>query len=189
VQFSVLVANMRTILTEQIGKPEGRTRPLAQLALSSLTAQPMAEAFFSICRAVTTLDTAEREIEKRLRKEVIDETTRRNDIAHGDWLIAQWARPTIEPAPVLVRVKAGRLADPFAADEYTIERIDEICAEVERIAQAVWEFGTVCTELGAYDPSRGRASTRLRDALKIDESGHVAFRSAEPDERIEKHRD
>jgi hypothetical protein len=176
VQFSVLVANMRTILAEAIA-PAGEDRqPRAELALSSLTAAPIADAFFGVCRSASQLDAAEQAIERRLRKHVAEECQRRNDIAHGDWLIAAWARPGVEVTPTLVRVKAGRVAQPFALEDYTAERIDEICTTVEALAAVVWEFGSVCLHQDAYDPRLGRPATHVRDALQLDGAGRVVFR-------------
>lgn len=189
VQFSVLVANMRTILAEEIAPSDSERQPLAELSLSSLTAGPMADAFFSVCRSVAQLDTAEQAIEKRLRRDVTDEWKRRNDIVHGDWLVAAWVRPGVEVTPTLVRVKAARVDQPFASEDYTVERIDEICTTVEALANVVWEFGTVCTQQGAYDPELGRPATRVSDALRIDDDGRVVFRFNPPEDQMEKHRD
>lgn len=155
---------MRQILVGHIAGQRGNlAEGLVEVSLSSLTAQPLADAFFGVCRAVSGLDDDEHKIETRLRKQVSEEITRRNDIAHGDWLIASWTRPdAIPPTPTLVRTKASKIDEPFRSDEYTVERIDAICTEVEGTGNAVWEFGTVCTKQDAYDPRRGHPETRVR---------------------------
>jgi hypothetical protein len=144
---------MRQILVGHIAGQRGNlAEGLVEVSLSSLTAQPLADAFFGVCRAVSELDADEHKIESRLRKQVSGEITRRNDITHGDWPIASWARPeAIPPTPTLVRTKASKIDEPFRAEEYTVERIDAICTEVEGTGNAVWEFGTVCTKQDAYD--------------------------------------
>ncbi len=188
VQFSVLVANMRQILTGHLAGQSETPRELVDLSLSSLTAQPLADAFFGVCRAVSNFDADEEKIEKRLRKQVSDEITRRNNIAHGDWLVASWARPDTDPPnPTLVRVKANKIDKPLRAEDLTVGRIDAMGTEVEGTANAVWEFGTVCTKQDAYDLRLRRPATRVGNALKI-EGGRVVFRGMDDErERIEKH--
>lgn len=176
VQFSVLVANMRQILVGHLAGEGGTSEGVMNFSLASLTAQPLADAFFGVCRAVSDFDAGEHKIEARLRKQVRDEITRRNDIAHGDWLIASWARPDADPPiPTLVRIRPSKINEPFNVEDLTVERIDSICIEVEGTANSVWEYGTVCTKQDAYDPRRGHPETRVRDALMI-EQDRVVFR-------------
>jgi hypothetical protein len=60
VGFSLLVSNMRQILAQQIAGPEGPQRGLLDVAFGSLTAEPIAEAFFGMCRTVVHLDKGEK---------------------------------------------------------------------------------------------------------------------------------
>lgn len=172
VLFSMLVAGMRQIAAHRIAGQKSNERRLIDLAFGSLTAGPIADAFFGMCRELANLDKDERAIEKRLRKHVLEEINMRNDIAHGDWLIAEWAvGKEATPSPKLVRVKASRQNKPFAHDDLSVEQLDEIGTRVEALGDVVWEFGAICTGRYTQDPPR-----RVRDALEIDGNGRVVFK-------------
>jgi hypothetical protein len=70
VQFAFLVGEMRESMARRITGPVEWVpdRRLFDLVVGSLTAQPMADAFFGICRAATSLDKDEQAIEKLLRR-------------------------------------------------------------------------------------------------------------------------
>ena len=179
VQFSSLVALMRQMIEEQIATDDP-PKKLLGLAFGSLTAQPISDAFFAMCRALGELDKPERKIEKCLRGQVDQEIRRRNIIAHGDWFVAKWAEPSEDPPrdipTTLVRVKASSTKEPFQYEDLPVSTIDAHGEEVEALEQVVCEFGCVCTRQGPYDPALGRPVVRVRDALQIVEK-HVVFRS------------
>lgn len=167
VEFSLLVAGMRQIIAGHVATEE--TRELAYLALGSLMAQDIADAFFAICRAATDLDPDEQAIEKCLRtKQVKDEIEERNRIMHGDWLIARWTRDDFQaPTAARVRVSARNVKEPFQQRKFKVEEIDKLAERVGALKNIVWEFGTVCTEQWDHDPAKGRPKERVRDALEI----------------------
>jgi hypothetical protein len=174
VQFSMLVAGMRQIMAHRIGGRGGERRTLIDLVLGSPTAEPIANAFFAMCRELTDLDGDEQAIEKRLRKEVLDACTTRNDIAHGDWLIAEWVAGDQEtPSPQLVRVKASRQDEPVIQREFSVQEIDDLGTQLETLGNLVWEFGATCT--GRY-PELPPSSRRVRDSLMIHSDGRVTYR-------------
>jgi hypothetical protein len=175
VEFSMLVAGMREIMAGRITH-EKQERGLIDLAFGALTAKQVADPFFAICRAGAELDDGELAIEKRLRKQVIEEIEERNKIMHGDWLVARWTREDLEaPTAALVRVKASNIEEPFKQENFTASQIDEICDRVIGLRNVVWEFGTICTEQWDHDPARGRPKERVRDALQIVD-GTVVYR-------------
>jgi hypothetical protein len=176
VQFSMLVAAMREILSQRIVGSGSTEQTLLELAFGSLTAQQVADPFFAMCRQISRFDKHERAIEKCLREQVNTEIRERNVIAHGDWLIARWIHPdTQAPSPTLVRAKAANVKKPFDSRDLTVGQIDDICKRVEALGLIVWEFGTICTKQHAYDPRLGHPEQRAGSALHIVDK-RVVFR-------------
>lgn len=175
-QFSMLVSFMRNMLASRIAGQggEGNERELVDLAFGSLTAEPIANAFFAMCRVVVKLDKGEQAIEANLRKAVLAEIKRRNDIVHGDWLIDPEPEPG-RPSSILIRVKAGSVKKPFSFTRYEPAQIEDMCAEVEALRNVVWEFAAVITRLHEDDTLLGPLPARVRDALHI-VNGRVTFR-------------
>lgn len=97
VQFSRMLFHMRLCMEGCLGRPDDPM--LAKLALGEMTADPLANAFFGMCFHAGELDDQEEKVAVRLRKEVRDEITRRNDFAHGDWWLAL-ARRRTEPEAI-----------------------------------------------------------------------------------------
>jgi hypothetical protein len=122
VHFAFLVGEMRESMGRRITGPVQwvSDRRLFDLVVGSLTAQPMADAFFGICRATTSLDKDEQAIEKLLRRHVLDEIKRRNDFAHGDWLPTSWQPEGGPLSPSVYRIKPGSLDTPFSQLKLTI---------------------------------------------------------------------
>jgi hypothetical protein len=177
VQFSMLVAAMREILSQRLVEFGSTEETLLGLAFGSLTAQQIADPFFAMCRQIAEFDKNEQGIEKCLREQVNAEIRERNVIAHGDWLIARWIHPDAQaPSPTLVRAKAASVKKPFDFRDLTVDQIDGICERVEALGLVVWEFGTICTKQHAYDPRLGHPEQRVGNALGSWTSGSSSGR-------------
>jgi hypothetical protein len=108
--FSSLTALMRNLFATRItGQGEqGIERELLDYALAALTAEPIANAFFATGRTLAEFDKAEQSIEAALRKAVLSECTRRNDIVHGDWLFDEFGEGGgVEDVPLAVELGGG----------------------------------------------------------------------------------
>jgi hypothetical protein len=164
VLFSAIVANMRNLLATRIAGQEDDERDLVEFAFGALTAEPITNAFFAACRTLAKLDADERAIEACLRKAVLDEIKRRNDLLHGDWSVDEFGSDG--PRAMLTRVKAGSVKEPFRFNEYTAEQIEEMCVEVDALRKSIFMFAHVTLQPhgeGAYE----WAPSRVRDAFEI----------------------
>ena len=158
---------MRVMLINHIADEDGAGRNLLDLTLGALTAEPITNAFFATCRTVGALDKNEQTIEACLRKAILAECKRRNDVVHGDWIFGGLGG--IEK-PVLIRVQAGSVKEPFRVEEYDAERIEAMCGDVELLHNAAWEFAAIIFSTGS-----GTLPRRVRDALHVVD-GRIAFR-------------
>lgn len=179
VAFAHLIALMRQILTEEVigtreGGPNVPRAALARLALGGLEAMRVADAFFATCRTIGALDDDDRRIEKVLReRHVYKALTRRNEIAHGEWLIYEYSdAPSedvkhIESMATLVRVQPRDPDEPFKHEDLTAKDIEQEAADVEALERLLCEFGCICTKQGDYAPGRPQAGVRVRDAFEL----------------------
>jgi hypothetical protein len=166
VHFSVLVASMRRIWAGYIaGKDYGR-RDLLELSFGGLGAATIAEAFFAMCKAIADFDEDEEAIWAKLRKNVLDETTERNNIAHGDWLIGHWVGDEKPIPPRLLRIKASSQKEPFKQRDVTAEELQQIANRVRNLAVAVWQLGCACTRPG---------EKRVRELLELTKAGRIVM--------------
>jgi hypothetical protein len=175
VLFSQIVANMRNLLATRIAgqgeEGDEHARDLLEYAFGSLTAEPVANAFFAASRTLIELDQDEKAIEACLRKAVLAEIARRNDLLHGDWLfdeLGEGSRAT------LLRVKAGSVKEPFRFNTYTAEQIEGMCVEADALRKVVFMFAHVTLQPHGDDAYEW-APARVRDAFEVVD-GKVAFR-------------
>jgi hypothetical protein len=130
-----------------------------------------------MCRRVADLDKDERAIETWLRKTSLDETTRRNDIVHGDWIVTSMKIEGQEPpAALLVRTKSSRKGDPFVERDYTVGEIHDLANHVFNLNNLAWIFGTLCVPSDAphfvHRSADGtRRLERVRDGLMVTDGG------------------
>src|SRR6188472_2423007 len=122
VEFSRMLIHMRMCMESCLSK-SGEPM-LAKLALGEMTADPLANAFFGMCLHATHLDENEEKVAIRLRKEVRDEITRRNDFAHGDWWVGFGVKEDGTGGdPSLWRTKPSRKQDPWVIREIPVAEI------------------------------------------------------------------
>lgn len=161
VAFSVLLATMRWAIEVKL---EGWSPRLSKLALGELTAAQITNAFFAICEEVADFDDEEAQVAKRLKNEVIDAISERNDFAHGDW----WHYTGKEGLPGfrLRRTKPGRKAGAAVDTMRTPEALGETADHLEDLVDVVREFGQLC--LGTH-PLRetGGIDVRVRDIYRF----------------------
>jgi hypothetical protein len=160
VEFSGLVLNMRDTMSSRLKRADDPPE-LIELAFGEAPAQGIANSFFAFCRATTRppFDSEEEAIERNLRKRVLDEIPRRNDIAHGDWLMIR-AGSRSEPLikPELARIKPAHKQGPLTSTPYTPAELDAISDRLSDLSRCVWMFGLICTM---------EESVRVRDHFRL----------------------
>jgi hypothetical protein len=172
VAFSKLIALMREMLAEQVADLDRPARSLADLSLRGLEAMRVVDAFFAPCRLVGGLNDEDLAIEKILRERHVYATiTRRNEIAHGDWLIYEWTEANAAAGDVpslatLVRVVPRDIKEPFKYEDLTAKDIESEANEAEALERMVCEFGCICTKQGDYAPEMPQAGVRVRDSFE-----------------------
>jgi hypothetical protein len=178
VQFSNLIAFMRTLVAIKIVGRDSAAETLIRLSFGSLQAQQVADAFFATCRTAANpaLNTNELAIEKTLRENHINsEIRRRNVLAHGDWfvpaLVEEWSEgaiddPPPDPKAALIRVRHHKI-DPLQPEDLTVEDIDRDAERIEALHLLAWEFGAICLEVEHHAPTDGRPHVRVEDAFEL----------------------
>jgi hypothetical protein len=162
VEFSRLVFHMRYGVERRL--TAGGDPTVASLALGEVFANQITETFFATCEHVADLNDAERRVGVRLRKEVRDEISRRNDFAHGDWSVGAAA---FKEEPTLSRVKPGRKDGSRQQKQLPPADIDAISDSLFALRQKVAEYGAAC--LGTYFIDlRNGDPVQVRHVLKMD---------------------
>lgn len=160
VEFSSLVLHMRFTMSSRLKRADDPPE-LIELAFGEAPAQGIANSFFAFCRTTTrpAFDSEEEAIERNLRKRVLDEIPRRNDIAHGDWLMIR-AGSRSEPLikPELARTKPAHKQGPMTSTPYSPAELDEISDRLSDLTHCIWMFGLICTI---------EESVRVRDRLRL----------------------
>jgi hypothetical protein len=154
VEFSVLVADMRTFIEDRLA---GDDPMLARLALGTAFADPITESFFAICDRITDLDEEEQGVSVRLRTRVKDAIKDRNDFAHGDWKVDMGD-------PSVWRMKPGRKAAPWIATVRPVAEIDAMSDSLADLRQSVVEFAWLCAEIHPLSESK---AARVRDVFRL----------------------
>ena len=175
VAFARLITTMRLILTEEVATPDDPGNQLARLALGSLDARNVTDAFFLACHTIGGLTDEDQKIAERLRNgHVYKALTRRNEIAHGDWLIYEWteakADVSVKDIPSLanlVRVQPRELSEPLRIEDLTAKDIENEAASVDALERMVCKFGLICTRQHDYAPGRPQAGVGVRDAFEL----------------------
>jgi hypothetical protein len=169
VEFSSLVLHMRYTMSSRLKRADDPPE-LIELAFGEAPAQGIANSFFAFCRATArpAFDTEEEAIERNLRKRVLDEIPRRNDIAHGDWLLIK-AGSRSEPfiKPELAHTKPARKQGSLTSQSYSPAALDEISNQLSDLTSCIWVFGLICTMEGEMRAREGREPVRVRDRLRL----------------------
>lgn len=165
VEFSRLIASMRLGIERHLAIDGSRAVPA--LALGAASPEPITRAFFAMCEHVAELEKSEQKVAIRLRVEVLEEIKRRNDFAHGDWLLGN----TVEAFdhPILVRVKPGRRQGSVQNREVPIADIDAAADEVYVLGQKVTEFGAICLGTFPIGIGKDRSPFKVRQAFKVED--------------------
>lgn len=164
VEFSWLIAYMRFGLERYLAVNKDRMAPA--LALGAAGAQQITDAFFSVCEYVAELEGEERKVARRLRAEALDQIKRRNDFAHGDWIVEGMA--TDLEHPILSRVKPGSKG-PIQRREIPIAEIDEASDGVFELRQKVAEFSAICLDTHPFNLGKA-GKFEVRHAFKLEGS-------------------
>jgi hypothetical protein len=175
VVFSEMVKLMREMATEYVAKGIADMH-VASLLIGEATAQPVANAFFGMCRYVGDLDEDETKVCSVLQKQVQAVIETRNDIAHGDWEIGSvmfWASGESRALPPrLLRILPKRSDGPYKQVEMTVETIDKLSDQVEERFSSLEEFGKLALRLPVFKREDGTSHVsvgeyRVRDVLAV----------------------
>jgi len=163
VEFSRLIAWQRLEIEKYLAKDGNLMVPA--LALGAVPAEQITQSFFAVCEYLAELDEDEKKVARKLRVEVLEEIKRRNDFAHGDWLLGTVFEDF--PEPVLSRVKPGRKKGAIQRQSLPIPKIEAAADEVYVLRQKVAEFGAIC--FGTFPVALGQdGSFRVRHAFKVE---------------------
>lgn len=168
VEFSRLIFIMRLRVIRYV-TPEG-DQTGAMLALGEATARQIADAFFAICVHSTPLTADEAKVAKRLKRDVVDQISRRNDFTHGDWWVGYPTHADKEGGPMLHRVKPGRASGASRVDDMPVETLDEMSDELHELRQHVAEFGDYCLHQGDLLEVNGQY-IRVKDIFTLGDEG------------------
>lgn len=159
VEYSRMLTFMRDKMTYRFARPG--EKDALEAALGEMTAYPLTNAFFASCAAIGELDDDERKIGRSLRAQVLEESERRNDIAHGDWTVAQVVN--VEPRQNYVelrRLKPAKAREVDQRQELLARTLDEWSDEVHELALMVATFGQFALGIAG-------GTTRVRDRLAV----------------------
>jgi hypothetical protein len=139
VEFARLVGGMRANMEERLREPD--QPEVAQLIFGAATAKQISDAFFAMCRLIGDFDEAETNVANQLQKAAEEEITRRNNIAHGDWIIGKGNDPATAQT-ALVRVHPNRRKPPHNT-KYTSTDLDDLSERLGRLCRMTWVFGMI----------------------------------------------
>ena len=173
-EFSRMMLHMRSALETKLD--EGLEEKIAGLALGEIAPMNLTKVFFETCQTVADLDEEEMRIGRRLKKEVGDEVTRRNDFAHGDWVLGGVGFGDV---PGLLRIKPGRSSGARKLEVFEVPEIDRISDDLYRLRQKVAEYGLICLGLHprvveTHNPYRVRSAFRM-EKKEVVEVGERSF--------------
>ncbi len=138
-EFSQLVAHMRDAMTRHLDRANGG---VAAIAFAEAQPRQIANAFFTMCRTVTHLDSAEEKTGARIGARVGEAIEMRENVAAGDW----WVGSSTLGAEAVKR---------SATD---LDRRSETLAELTNL---VAEYGALCLHLPPYDSGEHRVGDYL----------------------------
>lgn len=142
VEFARLIGGMRSNMETRLQKHDERPE-VVQLVFGAATAQQIADAFFAMCRLVGDLDAAENNVATQLQNAIGKEITRRNNIAHGEWVLGQGLEPGIAQA-YLVRVHPNRRKAPHhEVTTMTSKDLDERSDRLDSLSRLTYVFGMI----------------------------------------------
>jgi hypothetical protein len=169
--FSQLIVEMRTLMLLRLQR-RGDPPRLISLPFGGVTAEPITNAFFAMCRMLMDHEKDELETAAKLRTEVMEAIKLRNGVVHGDWYVGYGSIPVGNP-PQLVepwaeRTTPSRTTDPFKPVAVDLDGESDA---MERLALLVVEYGRVC--FGRHYLQRaGRGGVRVREVVAIRKVKH-----------------
>jgi hypothetical protein len=143
VEFSRLIGGMRANLENHLRKPDENPEVVG-VVFGDAAARQISDAFFAICRLLGELDDPEENIAKQLQKEVGEEITMRNKIAHGDWIIGKGIEEQTAQT-YLVRVFAK--APHRRVECLTSRDLDDRSDRLYALRRMVYIFGELALRL------------------------------------------
>jgi hypothetical protein len=111
-----------------------------KILMGEAAADQIANAFFELCFYAADPDEEESKILRKLKDEVRDQISRRNDFAHGDWRLGIGE----EGAAMLWRTKPGRKTQAWTIKEIPWPEMEEWSDWLQGLAGTVGEVGQLC---------------------------------------------
>jgi hypothetical protein len=173
--FSRLVFHMRQGIVGALGAGSTTKRQIGEIAMSSSTAQPIADAFFAICRQFGGLEVAEEAVANILSRQVNEAIVERNNIVHGDWWIGFASQDATEmDDPVLLRISAARKQGPFVRRELGPTQLDAMSDNLTALRHLVAEFGDLTIGIRRVHEGERVSDFLIVDAKEVRRSGPKA---------------
>jgi hypothetical protein len=155
-EFSRIFAWMRIMIVSRVA--QHKEHPMVgELLLAEATASQMTNAFCSICIEVAELEGEDKRIMQAVRGQLMRELERRNDIAHGDWMVgwvgeAEHGSGELGTGPHLVqRIKPARKQGMRVENEYTHEEFETAGDYVQELRNVALDAGEACLQvIGAH---------------------------------------
>jgi hypothetical protein len=167
VVFSMLVKDMREGIELALsGRPASNSTldpMIPRLAMGEAFAAQITNAYFAICARLGDFDEEEKGVGTRLKNEVLDVISDRNDFAHGDWDLGPI--PGVQE-PSFRRVKPGRKAGAWTLTVKSVDEIDAMTDEIIELDNRVAEFGWLCLGLHPLSETKG-LDPRVRDIFRL----------------------
>lgn len=139
-EFSRMFVLIRDKMAYRLARPG--ERETVESAFGEMTANQLTNAFFAVCQQIGHFDEDEQKVGRWLRARVMEQIERRNDIAHGDWTVAQVVN--IEPRQnisELLRIKPARASGLREVQDVSADTLDEWSDELHDLSHMVAEFG------------------------------------------------
>ncbi|WHU49678.1 hypothetical protein QNM97_12180 [Gordonia sp. L191] len=168
--FSELISTMRTAIHALLAPVDERIvlgDARLDILLATMTAKPMADAFFGLSIHVASLDDDEQRMLKALRRDVADQVAFRNDLLHAEWSVGWVDEDTGEPvAASALRIKTVDKVPRSTDLGITASDIYQAINKLQLIIRAVRTLGWSCRCMQRGLPDR------VRDCLELNDVGN-----------------
>jgi hypothetical protein len=189
VAFSELVSSMRESASLLLEEPsKGTDVDLAlqrnhrlHTAFESLTADPIATIYFSLCGDVGDLDENDIAVLRALRRLVSEYVSVRNQIAHADWSVGWVDHETDEAVePAAYKIRTSKLQTRYQKLTLTVDGIHECSGQMSYVSSLLRTYAAICR-----DRQCGKVTLRPSDKLVL----HVVDKGQRSSPKLVRHVD
>ena len=182
VAFAEMMREMRIMIGYYIAG--GARWVLVDMAFGEATAQPVAAAFFSLCRDAGEFTKAEEDVAEALSKAVAKTIRERNDIAHGDWTVGAITfdeHHNLETVPPRLLRATPRSKKPYKVEALEPSKIDARTDRLFELLNMVDEFGKLALGLAVFRPLPDGDSKVSKGEFRVGDVFGVKKRSGNKD--------